>query len=89
MLSLGQVRSGQVRSGSTRCHPILSMLPNLRTCNTHEVWIPKYVVDGPRDEYQKDATIANDMMLSLGLRSEVRMPTRQPSLGREPVRKQV
>ena len=31
----------------------------LRTCNTHEVWIPKYVVDGPRDEYQKDATIAN------------------------------
>ena len=28
----------------------LSMIPNLRTCNTHEVWIPKYVVDGPRDE---------------------------------------
>ena len=33
---VGQVRSGQVRPAR----------------NTHEVWIPKYVVDGPRDEYQ-------------------------------------
>ena len=44
---------------STRRHPLLSMIPKMRTCNTHEVWIPKYVADGPCDKYQKDATIAN------------------------------
>ena len=44
---------------STRHQPVLSMIPDLRTCNTHEIWIPKYVVDGPRDEYQTDAAIAN------------------------------
>ena len=42
-----------------RPEPLPSKIQDLRTCNTHEVLIPTYVVDGPRDEYQKDATTAN------------------------------
>ena len=42
----------KVNVSSTRRHPLLFMIPDLRTCNTHEVLIPRYVVDGPHDEYQ-------------------------------------
>ena len=59
LFTCGRNWQTKLNVSSTRRHPILSMIPDLRTCNTHEVWIPKYVVDGPRDEYQKDATIAN------------------------------
>lgn len=46
-----------VNVGSTRRHlePLLSTNQDLRTCNRQELRIPTYVVDGPRDEDQKDA----------------------------------
>ena len=33
--------------------------PGFVFCNTHEVLILTYIVNGPRDEYQKDSTTAN------------------------------
>ena len=42
-----------------RPEPLPSTIQDLRTCNTHEVLIPRYVVDGPHDEYRKDATTTN------------------------------
>lgn len=60
--------------GSTRRdpEPLVSTIEDLRTCNTHEILIPTYVLDGFRDDSQNDARRAVEPTdIAFALRNDI------------------